>query len=350
VVLLDEYWVPEIAHNDVGVQEIDTLNTGDPGQAKFGECSALLTNTTGWPNVRFPAARVALSEMPPEESDAALWYRTDAWVGRWRLEVWFFYHAATEAPVKVLEATLDGGEADGRLIADDGWHEARGILREAEAYGSIPPDAWGVSYVWLAPEEGWDIEHKTYIDRVEVDVLAGPLAETKAEPPRRARPRPGAQTHGKGWVWFEAEDAVEHTLPPPVGHNVSTAEGQSKLSNGAWLGGRLGPEATARYELDIAEAGEYHLWGRGCLTPTPLRWRWNGGAWQQRDDASTVFDRVMIRDGLGVWWFRVDDVTLGEGTATFEIEGRPDGAGALDCWLLTQGEFTPDGHRKPGEE
>ena len=53
IVLLDEYWTPDIASNDVAVEEIDTVDTEDPTQAKFGRASVRLENETGWPSVRF---------------------------------------------------------------------------------------------------------------------------------------------------------------------------------------------------------------------------------------------------------------------------------------------------------
>ena len=351
VVLLDEYWVPEIVVNDVQVTEADTQQTGDATQARFGEFSALLSNETGWPNVRFIAARLALEEIPPEESDVCLWYRTNAWAGKWRLEIWMFYHGAVTEPVKVLEANLDGGEDDGRLTADGDWHEARGILRKAQDYDKIPTDAWGVSYVWLVPGDGWGIPHETYVDRIEVDVLAGPFADVGPDAPVRVRPRPGAQTTGDTWVWWEAEDAIEHSFPPSGAYPTSKGAEQAKLSNGAWLQhhnlGEL--RLTARWEIDVPQAGDYHLWCRGCMTPTPFRWRWDAGHWQERTDDVPVIDRVMLRDWMGAWWFQVDDVTLTGGKHTFEIEGKEGAEGAaFDCFLLTQREFTPEGAKKPG--
>ena len=82
VVLLDEYWTPEILVNDVVVTEIDTLETEDPTQAKSGEFSALLENFSGWPNVRFRgSSRIVADQLPPGYTEAGLWYRTDAWEG-----------------------------------------------------------------------------------------------------------------------------------------------------------------------------------------------------------------------------------------------------------------------------
>jgi hypothetical protein len=56
IVLLDEYWTPEITICDVNVTEIDTEKTNDPTQAKSGVWSVLLQNDKGFPNVRFRGA------------------------------------------------------------------------------------------------------------------------------------------------------------------------------------------------------------------------------------------------------------------------------------------------------
>ena len=71
-------------------------------------------------------------------------------------------------PALALRAFLDGGGENGALIADDEWHEARGVHTETPDCERMPKDIPLVAYVWLRPTEGWDIAHTTYIDRVEV--------------------------------------------------------------------------------------------------------------------------------------------------------------------------------------
>ena len=66
IVLLDEYWTPEITICDVNVTEIDTEKTKDPTQAKSGVWSVQLQNDSGFPNVRFRgASSIMLSEIQP---------------------------------------------------------------------------------------------------------------------------------------------------------------------------------------------------------------------------------------------------------------------------------------------
>lgn len=355
VVLLDEYWSPEIVNHDTQVTEIDTLETGDATEAKFGECSAQLENAGQWPSVRFRnGAVVKLTDIPAEESDAVLWYRTDTWAGKWRLEIWAYIYSVTrDRPVKVLEATLDGGDEDGRLIADDAWHEARGVLLKADEYDQIPPNMPTLTYIWLRPEDGWDIPHRTYIDRIEIDVLTDETPPP--EPARRVRPDPGAQSVGPGWIWWEGEDAMEHTLPSGGTYLPHNVKEQATLSNGAWLQHEGAGGCTAKWHVDVADAGRYNLWCRRFSYPASFKWRINNGPWAVLDADTLPAEVDRVRQ-MGTWtlaagWTRLGQVDLEAGKQTFEIEvAEGIQPTALDCFLLSRGEFEPDGPKKPGEE
>ena len=351
LVLLDEYWSPEIVVNDVTVTEVDTQATGDPTEAKFGDVSAKLENTTGSPNVRFRSAgMVTLSQIPAEVSEARLWYRTDRWAAIWRLEIWVWYAELTEAPVRVLQARLDGGGEGGRLIPDDQWHQARGLLAQAEGFEGAPPDRLLTTYVWLAPEEGWNQPHRTYVDRAEV-VVEGDLAGHPApEPARRVRPRPGAQANGPGWVWWEGEDAVETTIQPGGACAPDTVEQQVKLSNGAWLQYHGGPGLWATWEVEVPAVDTYSFWCRGM--GSRFDWRWDDGEWQTCDEESGWTDEVRIRDQdiyeLSVSWVRLADLDLAAGKHVLQVDRLPeDDAVGFDCWLLTREPFTPNGPDQP---
>ncbi|MBM3472418.1 MAG: hypothetical protein FJX75_03995 [Armatimonadetes bacterium] len=354
VVLLDEYWTPEIVVNDVKVTEIDTQQTGDPKQAKVGECSVLLENETGWPNVRFRnGAALRLTEVPTGESDAKLWYRTDTWTGKWTLEVWAYRYQVTDRPVNVLQAELDGGGGDGRLIADDEWHEARGVLAKSDEYDLVPADKRVITFIWLRPTDGWGVPHHTYVDHVEIDALID--EKPPIEPTLYVRPKPGAQVAGDDWVWWEAEDAVEHTFPPGgalLPHNV---EEQAVLSNGAWLQFHGNEGQTAKWEPSAPQAGSYTLWCRGVVFEEPFRWRFGGQPWQSWAGDQEPVDVRVVRGTDDEWeltdgWYRLGQVDLPQGKQTFEMETSPGLLSlGLDCFLLTRREFEPDGAKKPAD-
>ena len=355
IVLLDEYWVPEIAVNDVSVTEIDTTLTGDPTGAKSGEVSARLENRTGWPNVRLrQAAMVRLDEVPLEEQEtkARLWYRTDKWEGPWRLEVWVYCAAAAPAPLKVMEAELDGGGDEGKLVADDQWHQAKGVLRQTGDYGLVTQDVPLVTYVWLAPMGGWDTVHRTYVDRVELVVTKGPLAGKPApEPTKRVRPKPGAQTSGPGWIWFEGEDALEHNFRPFGAIAPSNADEQQTLSNGAWLESYgAAPETFATWQVDVPEAGRYAFWHRG--NGTEFAWAWDDQELRTCSVEGDWMDEVVLQrhpEGeIVVHWIKLADLDLAAGKHTLRAEGLPaDDVFGFDCWLLSRKLFTPHGAQKP---
>ncbi|NDK15080.1 MAG: hypothetical protein GW911_23860 [Armatimonadetes bacterium] len=201
VVLLDEYWTPEISVNDVVATEIDAKEVGDPTVAKSGDIAAVLTNDTGWPNVRFRgAATLKLADVPPGDSEVRLWYRTDKWDGKWQLQLWVHRDGLTDAgPAKVLEAPFAGGGDDGKLLADDEWHQAKGVPAAAGDYARLLKDERLVTFVWLVPMDGWDKSHGAYVDRCEIVVTRGRRAacprpsrcDASVRSPARRRPARG---------------------------------------------------------------------------------------------------------------------------------------------------------------
>jgi|GEM_PF-2608319 len=353
VVLLDEYWAPEITSNEVVVAETDTTVTGDPQDAHSGEVAAALSNQTGWPNVRFrAAAMVTLGQVPLPACEARLWYRTDAWDGRWRLEVWAFADGVTREPVKALEATLGGGGTEGRLLTDGKWHLAAGALAATEAYAGLPKDRPLTTYVWLVPLDGWDKPHRTLVDRCELGVPGAPIESVPA-PARRVRAKPGTQAVGPRWIWWEAEDAVRHDFPPGGAYAPFTREQQEKLSNGDWLQWHDCTGHSAAWKVSVAEDGTYGFWVRASGPDGPFQLRWDHRDWRVigPDDFEPV-DQTLIHD-RGDWkleagWAKLGDLSLAAGEHTFDLVGLPAAGGfAIDCWLLTRGRFTPNGVSKP---
>jgi hypothetical protein len=352
VVLLDEYWTPEIQVTDTGVVEMDAQQMDDPGLAQSGTVSARLQNFTGAPNVRFRSASpITLAEVPPGQSEVSLWYRTDAWNGTWRLGVWAYHDPP--APVQAYEALLDGGGEGGRVIADGEWHQARGTLREGTDYDRLPHDTLLVSYVWLTPEGGWNTPHVTLVDRVEVTIVDGPLKGLlpAPEPPRRVRPEPGRVTAGDGWLWWEAEDATEHDVPLGGAFQPATVEQQDLLSGGYWLQYQPDIEWSATWEIDVPEDGRYTLWSRNM--GFDFVWRWDDADPKTCDAETPRTEWVLLRKHddfeIELTWARLGEVDLTKGRHRLlarSPEAGEKGVG-LDCWLLTSKPSTPHGADKP---
>jgi hypothetical protein len=348
VVLLDEYWSPEIMVTDVNVTEVDTEDTGDPTQAVSGSFSALLENETGAPNVRFRnVASLRPDDLPPDETELRVWYRTDAWAGKWSVSIWLYVPAAGR-PVEFLQTDLDGGGVDGRLVADDQWHQARGLLTkgpefEVAAGGTVPAAA----YVWLRSLEGWDIAHKTYVDRVEAVIVSGPRkGELAPRPARHVRPTPGAQMNGPGFVLFEGEDVTGEPFPPGRPYLPDNADEQRLLSNGAWHQGAGVAGARAAWQFTIAEPGAYDLWVRGFWYRGDWRWRTDDGDWHVSGPGRKLLNAVHYRDideevwgqpDITIAWTPLGKIDLAEGEHTLEIEAGEEALGfGFDCWVLAR--------------
>ncbi len=360
VVLLDEYWSPEITLGDVAVSEVDTDATDDPTQAVAGYFSAKLENVFDAPNVRFRnAATVRPADLPPDETEARLWYRTDEWNGRMALEVWVYVPSAGR-PVHMLTAELGGGGDDGRFIADDQWHLAKGLLMKGTEYDVAATETVPVAcYVWLRPREGGDTPHRTFVDRIEAVVVSGPEADKpKRAPARRVRPLPGAQVSAPGLVLVEGENSTNDSLPPGSAYLPDYADEQRLLSNGAWLESAEVPGAKAVWSFSVDDAGRYAVWARGFWYRGGFSWRVDEGEWQVSGPDRTVLNAVDYRDidaeawglpAITVGWTPLGRVDLPAGEHTLEIERSEDEVGfAFDCWAFAKEPFKPVAEPAPG--
>jgi len=363
VVLLDEYWTPDIAQNDVEVTQVDTEASGDPTMAVAGYFSAKLQNTTGAPSVRFRSANCGLyKDLPPDQAEARLWYRTDKWNGKMALELWAM--VPRSAPVMWLTAQLDGGGPDGRLIADDQWHQAKGLLKKGEDFDKVVMDnIYRTALVWLRPVDGWDIAHTTYVDRIEAVSIAGPdKGKPMAAPTRQVRGMPGAQTDGPGRILWEAEDAL-NKVPAPTNTLVPRdADAQKLLSNGAWVQGATDEDPFPykapqdaqpfHYQVKVADAGDYALWMRGYCSRSSFRWRFDGEDWHESSPGVESIGSVMLTGNwLPVGWSSLGQADLKAGTHTFEVQTMqmPNRTSlGFDCFVLAKGAFVPPAPKAGG--
>jgi len=158
-----------------------------------------------------------------------------------------------------------------------------------------------------------------------------------------------------GFVWIEGEDAARKNVAPHSWYDsVKTAE----LSGGKWLSNYGPSPGSAEYEVEIPTGGDYTFWLRANTVAQPaVSYQIDEGDWRAIDLTANVYDVANIAaddkpDMRYVAWCRIGQLTLPAGphTIRFKLFGEIKNHGAIDCFLLTLGAFTPDGRRKPGEK
>ena len=153
------------------------------------------------------------------------------------------------------------------------------------------------------------------------------------------------------FVWWEAEDAREHTFPGSNAFKAYSPAEKGKLSGGTWLQTDKGSRARAVWEVTVPKRAEYNFWTRKFWHHGPFKWRWNGGQWQTCGRDCALADSVELRKHLCANWVYLGKAKLQEGKNVLEIEALLEATAiAFDCWLLVPGAFTPDGPNKPGQK
>ncbi len=176
------------------------------------------------------------------------------------------------------------------------------------------------------------------------------------------------------FIWIEGENLAKSSVFDNPWFNDVDAD---ELSGGAWLASFSEPNqptGTAEYLLDIPRAGEYRFWLRANPRGTGIAYRLDDGPWQRVDvDAmrrqvrehrrEPDFEPRMIQETPvaldGGWdarflaWFDLGslDLSAGEHRIAFQLGGTEAEKrfSALDCFVLTTGEFTPRHKYRPGE-
>jgi hypothetical protein len=153
-------------------------------------------------------------------------------------------------------------------------------------------------------------------------------------------------------LWQEGEQSSANTMHR---HPWFDQVKKDLLSGGEWISNFAKEEGTADYKLNVTEAGEYTLWLRANPTGTVLSWALDAGAWQAVDFKTEVRGQQNIAaDGKPdlrfIAWVKAGSVKLsaGEHTVKFRMHGTKDNHGGLDCFLLTNDGFIPNGLLKPG--
>jgi hypothetical protein len=172
------------------------------------------------------------------------------------------------------------------------------------------------------------------------------------------------------FIWIEGESAKSHNW------NYSSLGALPKLSGNAFLGLETAVEPPrdtgwyASYELYPTREGVYQLWVRENYLSfcSPCAFRIDSGQWVKvpntlvPHDISVIAHYNAVEDSRQVFaWYHYGSVRLAPGKHVLTIkvdERRPKGtvltmaedrpyAKLVDCILLTQRGFVPDGKRKP---
>jgi hypothetical protein len=159
------------------------------------------------------------------------------------------------------------------------------------------------------------------------------------------------------WIWVEGEKPQETNITPHPWY--ANAVQKAQLSEGDFLAhfSADGP-GRATYSFEATSAGDYDLWIRANPVQTKYTYAVNGGAPQLIDMAREQSGSLNIAadnapDLRFIAWAKAGTVTLkaGPNTIAFVFEGKTDTNfhGSLDCFVFTQGAFTPMGTAKPDE-
>jgi len=160
----------------------------------------------------------------------------------------------------------------------------------------------------------------------------------------------------QAFVWWEGEGFKETNIPEPVNMHLPgnrIPEQQTKLSGGRWLTPG-GPESDTqnfvKYEIEVPKTATYEFWVRKFWHHGPFRWRFGNAAWRICDNLA-LHDETFLELHWCANWVFLGEVALQKGRHAFHIEMLGNkGGGAIDCFVLTEGAFTPRGKLKPGEK
>jgi hypothetical protein len=155
-------------------------------------------------------------------------------------------------------------------------------------------------------------------------------------------------------LWIEGEQAKDKTLVANAGLDAVDPE---ELSGGAWISSFANgeqPTGTAEYDVTLSAAGSYRLWVRGT---GGLSYRIGQGVWLAVDPKLAKDLLRIAADGNPgyptIGWFDLGTISLEAGTHRFSwLLGAETGNaryGAIDCFVLADDTFVPNGACKPGE-
>jgi len=150
------------------------------------------------------------------------------------------------------------------------------------------------------------------------------------------------------YVWWEGEAPTGSSGGLADQHHFNSPH--ARLSGGKSLGGSSGQGTWLEYTIEVPKAGLYNFYVRKFWQHGPFRYRWNGaGEWIEVKQTA-LLDTVTL-DGHCINWAPGGKVTLAKGSGTLRIEALEQGKPfVIDCFLLVNSAFSPNGLLKPGEK
>jgi len=159
---------------------------------------------------------------------------------------------------------------------------------------------------------------------------------------------------GDGWIWWEAENAVDTDLSERIEWAPHNQAQKDILSEGVWIGAdsKDFQPHYAVYDIEVPADGTYQFYLRKMGGHTAFRYRFDDGDWRQIPRTASGLDGVTLRRFIGATWVTAGEETLAAGKHRLRMEttDSKNGFVALDAFLLTKNPVTLMGKRKPGEK
>ena len=155
-------------------------------------------------------------------------------------------------------------------------------------------------------------------------------------------------------IWVEGERPIRSAMNRhPWWYDQVKRE---HLSGGDCISNFHDKIGEAAYEFTVVRAGEYQFWVRANPVKTEMAYRLNAGSWKEIDLAGNPQGVANIAaDGKPdlrfIAWIDVGKVVLKKGVnqVAFRMHGNLHNHGYLDCFVLTDEPFQPNGILKPGQ-
>ncbi len=155
-------------------------------------------------------------------------------------------------------------------------------------------------------------------------------------------------------IWIEGEKPLRSTL---TWHPWYGAVKRDQLSGrdfaSHWNKDKPGELS---YRFAVARAGQFDFWVRANPTAVRLSYNLNAGDWVAIDMQKNNGDVVNIAadervDLRFICWAKVGKLSLKQGVnvVNFRMHSENNNHGMLDCFVLADEPFRPNGIRKPGE-